>query len=252
MDRCSEWRGIMREDMAQVIIERPRLGSRLPTKGKGYDRRNARLGWDDAVKAEGMGLRGGATKHLNENLAPLRRYLAGQVGQPWAAVHADICRHLDRNSAVQDHVRDHVADFVAVNVTIIGGELCHGDRYGVGRPLYTPFYVCPRTGILKKNKRQLPRRLLCDGRRIALRPLGGNSALVRRNGVWLVGAWRALPTTELPYQLWPWDALCERQLSRRDAEQLYGRAIHVTDVRQASKREIRPVVSSYPNTNRLH
>src|SRR4051794_34642498 len=78
-------RGFMREDMAQVIIERPRRGSRLPTKGKGYDRRAARLGWDNAVKAEGIKVRGGRGKSLNENLAPLRRYLASQLGRPWAS-----------------------------------------------------------------------------------------------------------------------------------------------------------------------
>jgi len=67
--------------MAKVIVERPRHGSRLPTKGKGYDRRGARIAWDDQPRREGMKLRGGGGKSLNEHLGPLRRYLAGQPGR---------------------------------------------------------------------------------------------------------------------------------------------------------------------------
>ena len=51
----------------------------------------------------------GHTKWLNEHLGPLRRYLDSQVGRPWDKVFSEICAHIDRSSAVQDHVRDHVA-----------------------------------------------------------------------------------------------------------------------------------------------
>lgn len=141
----------MRPDMAKVIVERPRVGSRMPTKGKGYHRHRQCIAWEDEPKRERMKLRSGGGKHLNEHLSPLRRYLEGMVGKPWNKIFADVCRYLDRDSAVQDHVRDHLEDYVATCVIVENGRLVRGNGYGVGRPLYSLFYVCPRTGILKKN-----------------------------------------------------------------------------------------------------
>src|SRR5438876_10902814 len=58
---------LMRPDMAKVIVERPRHGSGLPTKGKGYERRFARIAWEDQPKREGIKWRSGGAKHLNEH-----------------------------------------------------------------------------------------------------------------------------------------------------------------------------------------
>ncbi len=137
--------------MAKVIVERPRYGSSLPTKGKGYDRDRVRIAWEDQPKRERMKLRGGNRKRLNEHLGPLRRYLEGKVGQHWDKIFADVCRYLDRDSAVQDHVRDHLEDYVATCVIERNGRLYHANGYRTGVPLYSLYYVCPRSGILKKN-----------------------------------------------------------------------------------------------------
>src|SRR5262249_34923788 len=154
-------------------------------------------------------------KALNEHLAPLRRYLACQVGKHWNKVFADICRHLDRNSAVQDHVRDHLADFVAIRVIVHHGILCHGDHYGVGRSLYTPFYVCPRTGILRKNP-GYRRASFMRIKKLHVRLLQGDTALVRKDRVWYVITFSTVPDlsqqpgyhSHIPRgQLAPWDAL---------------------------------------------
>ena len=56
----------------------------------------------------------GDQKSFNENLAPLRRYLAAQVGRPWRKVYSEIAANLNADSTVQQHVRDHLHDFVAV------------------------------------------------------------------------------------------------------------------------------------------
>ena len=52
---------------------------------------------------------------LNENLAPLQRYLARQVGRPWNKIYAEIAEHLKPTSTVQQHVRDHLKDFVQLH-----------------------------------------------------------------------------------------------------------------------------------------
>ena len=117
----------MREDMAQVIVERPRIKPFNSRKGR-------RQALDDLPTHEGMrraqALRGDR-KQLNENLAPLRRYLESQVGRPWNKVYAEIAARLRVDNTVQQHVRDHLRDFVAVtprrNIsgwrTLIGGGL---------------------------------------------------------------------------------------------------------------------------------
>ncbi len=147
----------MRHDMAKVIVERPRYGSSLRGESKGYHRSLQRIGREELPYREGMKKRHqGRTKSLNEHLGPLRRYLDSQVGRPWNKVFSEICAHIDRESAVQDHVRDHVADYFETHVVEIDGEPCSGQGWTYGRTLHQThrflWYVCPRSNILKRVK----------------------------------------------------------------------------------------------------
>lgn len=68
----------MRKDMAKVLVERPRLIDSTEHRGR-------KLPDDLLPKSIGVrrGVReAGGFKQLNENLAPLRRYLEGQVAGP--------------------------------------------------------------------------------------------------------------------------------------------------------------------------
>src|SRR5262245_19799390 len=124
----------MRPDMSKVIVERPRHGSSDRTRAKRRRREVRRLGLDALPRREGIKRLRGGTKHLNEHLAPLRRYLESQVGRPWDKVFSEICAHINRNSAVQDHVRDHVDDYVEVNTVLIDGIPCSADPRFFGTP----------------------------------------------------------------------------------------------------------------------
>jgi hypothetical protein len=74
----------MREDMYKVIVERPR-------RGKEGDATAARLR-EDFDGPMRLGMRAGyGYRSLNENLAPLRRYLHAQIGRPWDKVFSEIC-----------------------------------------------------------------------------------------------------------------------------------------------------------------
>jgi hypothetical protein len=157
----------MRADMAKVIVERPRLKGWAWNKPKGYQRILQRYGEDGPPRREGIKRRWqGGSKALNEHLGPLRRYLDSQVGRPWDKVFSEICSHINRNSAVQDHVRDHVEGYVTVHVLLIDGVPCNGEgRWQYGKPLHEmrwrPWYVCPRTGLLRRiktGKRKRPQR----------------------------------------------------------------------------------------------
>jgi len=105
----------MRKDMYKVIVERPR-------RGKDGDANAARLR-NDFVGPMRLGMRAGyGYRALNENLAPLRRYLHAQIGRPWNKVFGEICAGIDRRNTVQQHIHRHIRDFIAIDVE--GCECC--------------------------------------------------------------------------------------------------------------------------------
>lgn len=141
----------MRADMSRMIVGRPRRGGRY--------RRGRPVPLEDLPHREGIRRRhqiSGGSKELNENLAPLRRYLARQVGRPWDKVYADIAAHLRVDNTVQRHVRDHLHDFVAIKPRRrydwyfpYPGE----GKVPFSRPCYQPLYVDEKDGILKRTDR---------------------------------------------------------------------------------------------------
>lgn len=154
----------MRKDMSEIIIERPRYGHR-DGDGKGRYRSKLRTDPDCFALKEPMWRRG-HTKSLNENLAPLRRFLLRRVGRPWDAVWSELREHLSPNSTVQKHVYDHVLQYVERNPVFIDGIPHAPAASGPKRDRYWPigswwrggFYVCPRTGLLRLAKRTARRR----------------------------------------------------------------------------------------------
>jgi hypothetical protein len=154
----------MRSDMHKVIVERERLGG--PVRYRRPPREQNRHP-DDLPLKEGMRrthvLRK-ARKGLNENLAPLKKYLRRQVGRPWNVVYRDISERLRPTSAVQQHVRHHLWDFVErFPLLDAEGELYWAvQRSGWAKRLLPgDLYVHPRTGLLcvvKKWRRYGPRR----------------------------------------------------------------------------------------------
>lgn len=136
----------MRDDMAKVIVERPRIPAFKIRKGRDQP-------LDDMPTHEGMrrghALRGDR-KALNENLTPLRRFLESQVGRPWDKVYSVIAAHLRVDSTVQQHVRDHLRDFVAVKPR----RIVQGWRsLGKGALWRQRLYVDPITGLLCRTDR---------------------------------------------------------------------------------------------------
>jgi hypothetical protein len=184
----------MRADMYKVIVERPRRG------GGFRDEMPAPVDWGDSPRQEGLRRRHRCRKGLNENLSPLRRYLASQVGRPWDNVFSDICAGIDRRNTVQRHIHQHLKDFVAIRVYDVDGVFQIDGRWRGRVPLadhWAPeFYVHPHHGLLCVNEDRIRTRRDCAQRRKASlravredrcvnrRMLDANTQLHRIDGVW--------------------------------------------------------------------
>ena len=95
--------------------------------GKGYAKRVHKCldAGDSPPAREGMKhCHGHGTKHFNEHLAPLRRFLESNVGRPWNKVYSEICQYVDRGNVVQKHILTHLFEYVAVHTILIDGEPC--------------------------------------------------------------------------------------------------------------------------------
>lgn len=150
----------MRRDMFEVIIERPRGAGWRNTTGK---RHGERRYWEEAPAWQPVS-RGRGGKELNENLAPLRRFLQSRVGRPWNKVRSEMSAVLSPRSAVQKHVFDHLKQMVEENAVLIDGHACYPPSRAYWRgaeiradDFFGGFYVCPRTGLLREGVRE-PRR----------------------------------------------------------------------------------------------
>lgn len=182
------WRRSMRSDMWQVIIERPRYDSGRRRKGR------TRAPDEDAPRREVRGERARRrSKYLNENLAPLRRFLEKRIGRPWSKVLSEVCAEIDSSTAVQKHVRDHlVRDLVETQAVLIDGIPHHPPHRRGGRPIdRRTFYACPRTGLLRRPRsRKEPLRPVVT----AIELEGGSRTYELIAGQWFEVTWRSLWT----------------------------------------------------------
>jgi hypothetical protein len=226
----------MRDDMAKVIVERPRLnrGARYP---KGERRSRQRLEMDEWHRRQGIRrpwLRN--PKCLNENLAPLRRFLLKQCGRPWNKVFAEMSERIDLGSTVQRHIWQHVEMDVCRDVSQVKPVV--RDRRGLA--VHSPFFVHPRTGLLLRNNRPTKREWreahqqeLPTDRREA----DAGHEYRRIDGIWYELELAPLPAEEQRGGVR--DALFLKPVAALNPHQEYGRAVYTVRKRQIGKRRLR-------------
>jgi hypothetical protein len=249
--------------MYKVIVERPRVW-------KGGYGQAARLR-DDHDGPVHLGMRTGyGYRGLNENLAPLRRYLLAQVGRPWDKVFSEICSGIDRRNTVQQHIHQHIEDFIATRVEIRDGELVDlssRDRFLRYGGMHQQLFVDPRTGLIRINKkyrhwrshrsahaeREERAQAEVDARR---RVLDERTLLLRLNDVWFevtlaeLPGYREVVTMDSPRRTRMivdarYDAVLRRKTSlahtdSQERKRVYGSCdLYAVSKRQLSKREIK-------------
>jgi hypothetical protein len=254
----------MRQDMNKIIVERPR-------KWKGNDAEAARRR-DDFEGPSQLGIRAGYShRALNENLAPLRRYLRTQLGRPWDKVFSEICARIDGRNTVQQHILQHIDDFIAINVDIrADGELIDlGGRpsfFRASHELIQELYVDPHTGLIRLNKNYRSWRRRDAERRerqkadIARRRrvLDDRTLLMLLDGQWFLVVLDTLPDVHHGHQFVDgkrkcyltaesrYDMVLRRKVSRavdkdgKDSTWLYGKSgLYAVSKHQLSKREMK-------------
>lgn len=231
----------MREDMAKVLVECRRLGGNIK-EPKGYRRALQRQDSECPPTREGMRRKWQRSmhgKHLNENLAPLQRFLRSNIGWPWNKVFSEICRHVRLDSAVQKHIRDHLKDFVAEHVQIVNGALqLKTAHYRPTLEVWQPFYVHPKSGLLRENIRRWKVRR--QAHRPAFVQITENKQVRMIDGLWFELTLEPAPRRQ-PDRALAWDVFrkaCVLLLTDAALYRTYGRAVYAISKRQLNSREI--------------
>ena len=192
--RLSAWEAVMREDMFKVIVERPRQSWGKPLKTKIRYVKDGR----HRITGRRIACEHGDQKWLNENLAPLKRYLFKQRGRKWDDVFSEICARLDTGSTVKMHVREHIDDFIIRKIRIDsdGSFLSVGDwSQNLVKPdqWRADLYVCPYDGCIKETKvlcqslgleRRHPYRRKPYTPPKTIKELSATHFLLQRKGLW--------------------------------------------------------------------
>jgi hypothetical protein len=222
--------------MAKVIVERPRhdRSGRYP---RGSMSRASRI--DEAPRRISMRRPWdywSDRKGLNDNLAPLRRYLRSNVGRPWDKVFGEICQHLNLNSAVQLHIWQHLQWEVCLHPVREGrGWTCEDDWRCRKR-----FIVDPRNGILREDPDYLrhwrrPREVKVSPDVI---PIDAGRCCRRIEGIWY-----ELRLARIPAELRGLvDVALRRKLtevSRAELAKFHGADVYAFKKTQLNSKEIR-------------
>jgi hypothetical protein len=234
----------MRKDMPKVIVERPRRGNpKRARPGRAVPLEDADGG---PLRARKPPVRKQKTKRLNENLAPLKRYLAAQIGRPWSKVYSEIAENLKPSNTVQQHVRDHVEDFVAITCRMRAGQVFTASRrLGGEAPLsqdWRKLYVHPRTGLLRRNEKAVTWK---ESRRLREAAIAAERAARMREIAPLVqlhrlddGVWWEVRLARRGGDERDVDVVLRAKLTTREPADLYGRrGVYAADKRILSKAE---------------
>lgn len=150
----------MRDDMAKVVTERPRGGHRnksRKTAGPRIRRYDPDREYDEPTRLPIARHRqyGYEAKEFSDLINPLRRYLRTCVGRPWAKVHSELSRKLDRRSLAGLHIWHHVMSEIEVDCYIGDDRLAYTNKRAFLRGLderpVKGLYVDPRTGLTREQ-----------------------------------------------------------------------------------------------------
>jgi hypothetical protein len=245
----------MRKDMHKVIVECYR-----ENRGPEKHGRRANLSWDDQPVRQGMHAAHVNRTFFGEKLGPLRRWLQSNVGRPWDKVYGEACEVIRPDSVVRNHIKVHLLEMVQRHTFLRDGEVwCFREDPFFGETLELPvakactarmpFYVDPRSRLLRRVVRA-PRRRLLDAQARLLAEARSQQKRLAETTRWLVedrllfrhaGLWFACAMTSWGRDHRPrrHDLNLRREISSSEADDLYGRRAVCVAKRQLSAKELR-------------
>ena len=152
----------MRKDMAKVITEKPRHGTRLKDR-KGTKREFNRVPDEDKQEREGGNLRRkwiknhADHKEFGEHLGPLRRFALSCIGRNWDDVYSEVCKYINKGNVVQNHILTHLFQYIARDVKVYKDGVYH-TTYPFSKVYGAVVYVDPETKIICRVPERLRRR----------------------------------------------------------------------------------------------
>ena len=266
----------MRSDMSKVLIERPRHNHKDLSKktGQRLHRYDPGDEYEDFPQREPAS-KGRGTKQFTDLLGPLIKFLRSNVGRPWDKVYSELCAHLDRRKTTGQHVFQHLEDYVEVNCFVGDeGEIYARQRNGGVRRIgeHTQqvafvdvsgvqrfgvrlidnyryghdFYVDPRTGLLRLEKKRISQATRAAQRRqvrntIERKPISFDQSYLRLNGIWYIADYlptegKAPTTLEMELKL-----SCEQRLALKEFGVRYWNGKHwmmMISKRKCSQQEL--------------
>jgi len=193
------------------------------------------------ARGQSMRPRAGPRRCLNENLAPLIRFLRSREGRRWDDVYGEIRARLSPRSVIDMHIMQHLFDFVHLRVEILDGVVYTRDNRGRCGPLKDygggrTFYVHPQTGRLHALRGRRQRRR-CAVERAPHRVIGEDHLYLLVREQWYE-VWTAPPTRARCFDAVLKAAAGEENASAR--QRLYGsRGLIAVRKRQLSRAELR-------------
>lgn len=232
--------------MNEIVIERPRIGSR--DKNLKRDKKALQTIYDDDYEGSRYEpLCRSKTKHLSDHLAPLRRLLRSKVGQYWDDIYSELCQRLDTNKMIGQHVLSHVWDYVEPNVLLVDGvpyRRCH-QRYKQKQLGYwrDEFFVHPDTGILCLVEKA-PKEKKSSNQRDDLIVIDSYHQYRKLNDIWYL-----ITIQDLPSMSDVKDVVLKVSLNPAIAKCEYGREVYAISKRQCNKKEIKFIMQQLNKTS---
>lgn len=215
----------MRSDMHEVLIERPRRGLRLKTRRGNKPRVREWTGSEDDY-AHSYRPKQQRTKHFDDLLSPLRRWLRHQVGRPWDKVWSELCSGIDSRSVVGQHLLEHVRWEVTIDCAYDPARRrVVTKEHRRGHDLVYGLYVDPRHCLLcwrpregRHSGRGFSSAVSSDTRKVS-----PDRFRIKRSGIWFEAKVTQLPDAaryRVEPPIWWFDGcyniVQKRQLSSRE------------------------------------
>lgn len=220
----------------EILIERPRGGWKVSAKKLTGYRKNldkiTKEASEDGLLSPYLLKTWKRSKYFDDHLAPLRRWLHSQVGQPWDDVYSQICDRLDGSTVTGRHVLSHLWHFVELHVVLIDGlpyeKHCQDFRSKF------KFFVHPDTGILCRVKDFSKKQQQLSTKEVDRLRIDDYHQYRKLDGLWFAIAFADLPPMEKPM-----DILLKAYIDPVTARKLYGSPVYAVSKQQCNKKELK-------------